>query len=121
MKPSYVLWICAAVACVSIAVAADAGALREDRYRSPENWLSYDRDNSGQRFSPLDQINVSNVGDLVVKWAFQFVPVSHRTEPTPLVRDGVMYVPIGGLIAHALDAGTGPRSVAIRIHPRGER
>ena len=107
MKPSPLSWICAALACVSLASAADAGKLREDRYRAPENWLSYDRDNSGQRYSPLDQINVSNVGDLVVKWAFQFVPIPHRSEPTALVRDGVMYLPIGGLIAHALDAGTG--------------
>ena len=107
MQWSYISWICTTVACLSLVAAADVDTLLEDRYRAPENWLSYDRDNSGRRYSPLDRINVSNVGDLVVEWAFQFVPPPHRTEPTPLVRDGVMYVPNGGLIAHALDAGSG--------------
>lgn len=107
MKPSFAIGLCLAAACAASAAAADSGGLREERYRPAENWLSYDRDNSGQRFSPLDRIDVSNVGDLVVKWAFQFAPIPQRTEATPLVRGGVMYVPIGGLIAHALDAGTG--------------
>ncbi len=89
------------------ASAADFESIREDRYHAPENWLSYDRDNTGQRYSPLDQINASNAADLDVKWVFQFNPLPTRTEPTPLVRDGIMYTPLGGLIAHALDAGTG--------------
>ncbi len=97
----------ATLALVSAAAADDSDSIREDRYKAPENWLTYDRDNTGQRYSPLDQINVSNVGALVPKWAFQFVPIPLRTEPTPLVRDGVMYLPIDGLVAHALDAKTG--------------
>lgn len=107
MQASYSTWSFITLACAAAAFAADPDTLREERYRSPENWLSHDRDNSGQRFSPLDEINVSNAKNLVVKWAFQFAPVPQRTEATPLVRDGVMYVPIGGLVAHALDARTG--------------
>ncbi len=80
---------------------------REDRHRTPENWLSYDRDNTGQRFSPLDQINRSSVGDLVVEWVYQFQPVPLRSESTPIVRDGVMYSTAGGTLAFALDATTG--------------
>ena len=93
---------------VSVSLAADfGGAAREERHRAPGNWLSYDRDNTGQRFSPLDQINRSNVGDLVVQWAYQFHPVPLRSEATPIVRDGVMYATAGGTMAFALDAVTG--------------
>ena len=93
---------------VSVSLAADfGGAAREERHRAPGNWLSYDRDNTGQRFSPLDQINRSNVDDLVVQWAYQFHPVPLRSEATPIVRDGVMYATAGGTMAYALDAATG--------------
>jgi alcohol dehydrogenase (cytochrome c) len=93
--------------CPALRAADFDGAKREDRHRPPENWLSYDRDNTGQRFSSLDQINRSNVRDLVVKWVHQFQPVPLRSEATPLVRDGVMYVTAGGTMAFALDATTG--------------
>ena len=83
------------------------GATREDRHKSAHNWLSYDRDNTGQRYSPLDQINAKNIGDLVVKWVHQFHPVPLRSEVTPLVRDGVMYATAGGTMAVAIDATTG--------------
>ena len=104
--------LAAAVAALSLlcpaAPAADfGGAPREERHRAPDNWLSYDRDNTGQRFSPLDQVNTSNVRDLVVQWAYQFHPVPLRSEVTPLVRDGVMYATAGGTMAFALDAVTG--------------
>ncbi len=107
MKLTYLVGILAIATGFTLASAADPDTLREDRYQLPENWLSYDRDNTGQRYSPLGEITVKNIDDLVLKWSFQFVPVPQRTEPTPLVRDGVMYVPLGGLIAHALDAKTG--------------
>jgi alcohol dehydrogenase (cytochrome c) len=80
---------------------------REPRYAAPGDWLTYDRDNTGQRFSPLAKIGPANVGDLVVKWVYQFLPVPMRSEATPLVRDGVMYATAGGTTAFALDAVTG--------------
>jgi len=36
----------------------------------PENWLSYSGNLSGWRYSPLDQINKDNVGDLEVAYMF---------------------------------------------------
>ncbi len=84
-----------------------AGAVREQRYRPAANWLSYDRDNTGQRFSLLDQIDRSNIQHLVVRWVHQFHPVPLRSEATPLVRDGVLYATAGGTTAFALDATTG--------------
>jgi len=71
------------------------------------NWLSHDRDTTGQRYSPLDQIRASNVEGLAAAWAFQTPRLPTRSETTPLVRDGILYLTVGGEEAHALDARTG--------------
>ena len=91
----------------SMALHAQSNTPLEERYRNPESWLSYDRDNTGRRFSALDQIDRSNVANLTVKWVYQFQPVPLRSEATPLVRNGVMYGTAGGAMAFALDATTG--------------
>jgi len=85
---------------------ADTVAI-EERYRAAGNWLSYDRDNTGRRFSPLQQINIQNIKDLVVDWVFQFPAVPFRSEVTPLARDGVLYITVGGAQAFALDGRSG--------------
>ncbi len=47
----------------------------------------------GQRFSPLDKINTTNVNKLVPAWSFSFGGEKQRgQEAQPLVYDGVMYV-----------------------------
>lgn len=99
-----------AIACALTlaALAASGGAQPvEERYRNPANWLSYDRDNTGRRYSELDQIHQDNVARLVPKWMFQYSPQQRRSEATPLVRDGVMYLTAGGMRAFALDPVTG--------------
>ena len=42
-----------------------------DADKEPGNWLTYSRDYSGQRYSPLDQVNTSNVGRLHIAWIRQ--------------------------------------------------
>lgn len=79
----------------------------EPRYEEPSDWQSYDRDNTGRRYSPLDRITTENVGRLAVEWVYQFPEIPLRSEATPIVRDGVMYVTNGGADAMALDARTG--------------
>lgn len=81
--------------------------LLDSRFSNRADWLSYDRDNTGQRFSPLDQITAANVNDLTAAWAFQLSKLPSRSEGTPLVRDGIMYITGGGEEAYALDARTG--------------
>jgi alcohol dehydrogenase (cytochrome c) len=81
--------------------------LVESRYDDPASWLSYDRDNAARRYSPLRDIDSRNVGGLAVAWVFQFPRIPARSESTPLVRNGVMYVTVGGDEAYALDARTG--------------
>src|SRR5262245_12221440 len=85
---------------------AAAGPI-DSRFSKPDDWLSYDRDNTGQRYSPLAQITPANVRRLAVAWAFQFPRIPTRSEATPIVRDGIMYITVGGEEAHALDARTG--------------
>ncbi len=74
--------------------------------REPGNWMTYSGGYKGWRYSPLDQINRSNAGQLKVKWVHQ-MPTTHMVETTPLVVDGVMYVSEPPSNVVALDAETG--------------
>jgi len=51
----------------------------------------YGRNYSAWRYSPLDQIDTENVGQIKPAWIFQ-TGESGKFQTTPLVRDGVMYV-----------------------------
>lgn len=70
-----------------------------------KNWLSYNGDYTGQRYSSLDQINVSNVTKLRAQWVFH-TPNSDSMEVTPVVVDGLMFITSAN-DAYALDAQTG--------------
>jgi alcohol dehydrogenase (cytochrome c) len=69
------------------------------------NWLSYNGDYTGQRFSSLDQINETNVSQLRVAWVFH-APHSRDMEVTPVVVNGLMLVTAANDVV-ALDAQTG--------------
>src|ERR1700722_3782308 len=56
----------------------------------PADWLMIDRTFNEQRFSPLDQINKSNVGQLRMAWS-RGLP-NGTQESTPVVYRGVMYL-----------------------------
>ncbi|MFN7936690.1 MAG: PQQ-binding-like beta-propeller repeat protein [Bryobacteraceae bacterium] len=79
----------------------------DPRFANPNDWLTYDRDNTGQRYSPLTQVTRANVSQLKAEWVFQITRLPTRSEATPLVRDGIMYFTVGGEEAYALDARTG--------------
>jgi len=69
------------------------------------NWISYNGDYSGRRYSSLDQINAANVAQLRAEWVFH-AQNSNRLETTPVVVDGMMFVTAANE-ASALDARTG--------------
>jgi glucose dehydrogenase len=74
----------------------------------PGDWLMVHRIYDFQAFSPLDQIDRENVGELRVAWirAMDEGPQQFR----PLVYDGVMYIANPGSDhLQALDATTGDR------------
>ncbi len=68
------------------------------------DWPAFNRDLAGTRFSPLTQINTRNVATLKRAWG---VPLRiSGAEVTPLVVNGVMYLPADRRVM-ALDAETG--------------
>ncbi len=69
-------------------------------------WLAHGRTQSEQRFSPLDQINSSNVANLKLDWYLD-LPDAVGLAATPLVADGVMYFTGNRNIVRAVDARTG--------------
>src|SRR5262245_57265416 len=56
----------------------------------PSDWLMVSRTLNEQRFSPLTQINKSNVGQLRMAWS-RGLPAGVQ-ESTPIVYRGVMYL-----------------------------
>ncbi len=107
---------CIASGVLAVAVVAVPSALAQgDRIRpvtdaelenpSPDDWLMWRRTLDGWGYSPLDQINRENVVDLRLVWSRGLRP--GRQQGTPLVRDGVMFMPNPRDIIQAIDAETG--------------
>jgi len=86
------------------------------------DWPSYGGDNGSQKYSTLDQVNASNVADLVPAWSWEspdnatvadnIAQQNYRAVPagfkaTPIVIEGVMYVPSSFGRVVALDAASG--------------
>jgi PQQ-dependent dehydrogenase (methanol/ethanol family) len=71
----------------------------------PGEWLTWRRTYDDQGFSPLKQINKSNVAELRSAWSWSLPPGPN--EATPLVHDGVIFVHSSGDRVQALDAVTG--------------
>jgi PQQ-dependent dehydrogenase (methanol/ethanol family) len=87
----------------------------------PGDWLTYNGNLSGNRYSELTQINTTNVRQLTLKWIFS-VPLWKNSFPntnyfvenmryfgletTPIVADGIMYV-TGPNATFALDPFAG--------------
>ena len=72
----------------------------------PADWLMWRRTLNGWGFSPLDQIDRANVGELRMVWS-RALNAPGRQQGTPLVYDGVMYMPNPSDVIQAIDAATG--------------
>jgi glucose dehydrogenase len=76
------------------------------------DWPTYNHDLASTRFSPLTEINRANVSKLTVAWSFAVrpaadsSPASTMNQVTPIVVDGIMYLPAGNRVV-ALEADTG--------------
>jgi glucose dehydrogenase len=76
------------------------------------DWPTYNRDLAATRYSPLTQINTGNVSQLAVAWSYRLRPDPDSPPPsafnqvTPIVVNGVMYLPAGNRVV-ALQADTG--------------
>ena len=72
----------------------------------PESWLMYRRTYDGWGFSPLDQVDSSNVADLTPVWGFRIDPDDGRVQAPPIVNGETMFVTTAEQVV-ALDAATG--------------
>ena len=106
----------AGVVCFGLAVAAglsgraqveDFTPITDAELQNPDpsDWLNWRRTLDGWGYSPLDQIDRTNVGELQLAWSWGLEAGVSQT--TPLVHDGVLYVANPGHVVQALDARTG--------------
>ncbi len=121
---------------ILVLVALTAGAYAQKAKDNPADWPMYTRDLAGTRYSPLKQINTTNVAKLTQAWTYSLRATSAAAAPeapaapagdfaaeaagrgggrggnganaeaTPIVVNGMMYVPAGRRVI-ALDPETG--------------
>ena len=72
---------------------------------APGDWLTWRRTLDGWGYSPLEQIDRDNVGDLRMVWSRALAP--GRQEGTPLAYGSVLYMPQASDVIEAIDAVTG--------------
>src|SRR6516225_5656403 len=102
---------------LSIANAADMSferALNADR--EPQNWLLHHKNYQGHRFSALKDINAATVGNLRLAFTVGLGGLQSggryaqgNLEATPLVDNGMMYIPDGWGSVYAIDVSSGKK------------
>ena len=116
-RPAFpVLVACLVAAVLGTALATPVLAQEADRIRpvtdaelenpSDDEWLMWRRTHNGWGYSPLDQVDRGNVGDLRMVWS-RALASDGRQQGTPLVREGVLFMPNPRDTIQAIDAVTG--------------
>ncbi|HEX4645904.1 MAG TPA: PQQ-binding-like beta-propeller repeat protein, partial [Verrucomicrobiae bacterium] len=82
------------------------------------NWQRSHGDNSGARYSALDQINRQNVTNLQVAWTYHTHDGMGNIQCNPIVANGVMFAPTPGRQIVAVNAATGEE--LWRFKPEGK-
>ncbi|WP_221793932.1 PQQ-dependent dehydrogenase, methanol/ethanol family [Aquisediminimonas sediminicola] len=104
------IWTCSVALGIFLAGCSgtreDTGARIIAADSEPQNWLSTGRNYQETRFSPLDQINDANVGQLGLAWSFD-LDTNRGQESTPLVIDGNIYTTSAWSKVQAFDGITG--------------
>ena len=96
-----------AIAITFLFLATVLGA--QENFSTQHDWPAYGGDPEGTRYSPLTQINRSNVGRLQVAWQFDpgQAPPSGRFQAQPIVVNGILYSVTPDSSVVALDGATG--------------
>src|SRR3954468_16764223 len=89
---------------VSAEVLKSAGTAAD---KLPGSWLSYGRSQNETRYSPLKQIDTSNVSRLGLSWSYVAGAGGGNQEGTPLVWNDTLYGITSWSVVFALDARTG--------------
>ena len=100
---------------LTVPVSGQRAKTKSLKSKAPSEWTAYGRDPGGSRFSPLAEINRSNVTQLKVAWTYRTGDVSDGKnarstsafQVTPLMVEGTLYLstPFNRVIA--LDPETG--------------
>jgi alcohol dehydrogenase (cytochrome c) len=72
---------------------------------APADWTYWRRSPQSQGYTPLDQITAENVSSLSLAWVWGME--EGRSQPAPLVRDGIIFIPNFGNVVQALDGRDG--------------
>jgi alcohol dehydrogenase (cytochrome c) len=125
MLHALTLLFAATTALTAPALAADVTPERLlNADKEPQNWLMNHRTYDGQRFSPLDRINKSNVKGLKLAYA---VPLgggagNEWNEATALAEDGFLYITDSWGVLYKIDARSGDVGrIVWRMDPKQER
>jgi alcohol dehydrogenase (cytochrome c) len=84
----------------------------------PADWPNWRRTLDGWGYSPLKQITTQNVNQLQLAWSWGLNP--GISQPTPLVSNGMMFVPSPGGGVQTLDAANGDLLWEYRAKPPGD-
>ncbi len=100
---------------ILLSAVAAVSSLAEDGANG--QWRNWGGDAGSTKYSPLDQINADNFASLEIAWRWESISKSvseadprvrpGEFKPTPLMIDGVLYLPTEVCQVVALDAGTG--------------
>jgi quinohemoprotein ethanol dehydrogenase len=90
---------------VDVKVLNGAGSAATDAM--PGSWLSYGRNQSETRYSPLKQINDTNAKRLGLAWTYVVGAGGGNQEGTPLVWNNTLFGITTWSVVYALDAKTG--------------
>jgi quinohemoprotein ethanol dehydrogenase len=99
------------------AAVVDGAAIASDR--NDGEWLSYGRNYSEQRFSPLDQVSKETVNRLGLEWSLDLAD-ARSLVGTPLAVDGTLYFTTSWAVVYAVDASTGKVRWVFDPHSAGE-
>src|SRR5688572_25285487 len=75
--------------------------------KTGEEWLTVGLNYAEQRYSPLKQIDVTNVNRLGLAWTYELGNGGGGQQATPLVANGVIYGITTWSVTFAVDARTG--------------
>jgi alcohol dehydrogenase (cytochrome c) len=125
LHPLTLLFVASTALTTSPALAADVTPERLlNADKEPQNWLMNHRTYDGQRFSPLERINKSNVKGLKLAYA---VPLgggagNEWNEATALAEDGFLYITDSWGVLYKIDARAGDVGrIVWRMDPKQER
>lgn len=112
--PRYVLGALLGAACLVLLLLVAGLGFADDSgpdAHQDEEWAAYGGDKAFTNYSPLSQINRTNVDRLEVAWVHRTGDKRERStiSTNPIVVDGVMYIISPSHKAMALDAATGER------------